>query len=69
MQIAKELFPYKLKKRYKKIYQEDVEYCFLIYDLYDEEIALYRAMSDVEFKKLIRNQYNYIKRIEKEVCY
>lgn len=60
-------FPYELEKRYKKMRREDDEYCELIYEfLYEEGVALFKELSDVEFKKLIRKQYNYIKKIAKE---
>jgi hypothetical protein len=60
-------FPYELEKRYKKMHREDDDYCDLIYeDLYEEGVALFNELSDGEFKKLIRKQYNYIKKIAKE---
>ena len=60
-------FPYELEKRYKKMHREDDDYCELIYEcLYEEGIALFNELSDEEFKKLIRKQYNYIKKIAKE---
>lgn len=60
-------FPYELEKRYKKTNGEDEDYCELIYEcLYEEGIALYNNLSDAEFKKLIRKQYNYIRQIAKE---
>lgn len=63
-------FPYELDKRYKKMYREDDDYCELIYEsLYEEGVALYNELSDAEFKKLIRKQYNYIKKIAKEGFY
>ena len=37
--------------------------------LYEEGIVLYNELSDADFKKLIRNQYNYIKKIAKEGFY
>ena len=63
-------FPYELEQRYKKMHQEDDDYCQLIYEcLYEEGIAIYNELSDAEFKKLIRKQYNYIKKITKEGFY
>ena len=51
-------------------YTLDDDYCELIYEsLYEEGIALYNDLSDAEFKKLIRKQYNYIKKIAKEGFY
>jgi len=42
----------------------------IIYEcLYEEGIALYNELSDDDFKKLIRKQYNYIKQIAKEGFY
>lgn len=63
-------FPYELDKRYKKMHKEDDDYCELIYEcLYEEGIALVDGLSDAEFKKLIRKQYNYIRQIAKEGFY
>jgi len=63
-------FPYELEKRYRKMYREDDDYCELIYEcLYEEGVARYNELSDGEFKKLIRKQYNYIKKIAKEGFY
>jgi hypothetical protein len=63
-------FPYELKQRYKKMYREDDDYCELINEcLYEEGITLYNELSDSDFKKLIRKQYNYIKEIAKEGFY
>lgn len=63
-------FPYELEQRYRKMHREDDDYCDLIYEcLYEEGVALYNELSDVEFKKLIRKQYNYIKKIAKEGFY
>lgn len=63
-------FPYELEKRYNQMHREDDEYCELINEcLYEEGIALYDELSDSEFKKLIRKQYNYIKKIAKERFY
>ena len=63
-------FPYELEKRYKKMHREDDDYCELINEcLYEEGIALYNELSDADFKKLIRKQYNYIKKIAKEGFY
>lgn len=50
--------------------REDDDYCGLIYEcLYEEGAAMYNELSDTEFKKLIRKQYNYITKIEKEGFY
>lgn len=63
-------FPYELEQRYEKMHREDDDYCELIYEcLYEEGIARHNELSDEEFKKLIRKQYNYIKRIAKEGFY
>lgn len=63
-------FPYELDRRYQKMHREDDDYCELIYEcLYEEGVALFDNLSDGEFKKLIRKQYNYIKRIAKEGFY
>ena len=63
-------FPYELEKRYNKMHREDDDYCELIYEcLYEEGIAIFNDLSDSEFKKLIRKQYNYIKQIAKEGFY
>lgn len=60
-------FPYELEKRYKKMHREDDDYCELIYEcLYEEAVVLFNELSDGEFKRLIRKQYNYIKKIAKE---
>ena len=63
-------FPYELEKRYKKMYREDDDYCDLIYEcLYEEGVCLFNELSGEEFKKLIRKQYNYIKKIAREGFY
>lgn len=63
-------FPYELDKRYHMMHREDDDYCELIYEcLYEEGVALYDRLSDEEFKKLIRKQYNYIRKIAKEGFY
>jgi hypothetical protein len=63
-------FPHELDKRYQKMHREDDDYCELIYEcLYEEGVARYNELSDEEFKKLIRKQYNYIKKIAKEGFY
>lgn len=63
-------FPYELKQRYKKMYREGDDYCELINEcLFEEGIALYNQLSDFDFKKLIRKQYNYITQIAKEGFY
>ena len=60
-------FPYELEQRYKKMHREDDDYWELIYEcLYKEDIALYNEFSDADFKKLIRKQYNYIKKLQKK---
>lgn len=49
------------------MHREDDDYCDLIYEcLYEEGVALYDELSNTEFKKLIRKQYNYIKKIARE---
>lgn len=63
-------FPYELEQRYKKMHREDDDYCELIYEcLYEEGVARCDELSDSKFKKLIREQYNYIKQIAKEGFY
>jgi hypothetical protein len=63
-------FPYELEQRYSKMKREDDEYCELIYEcLYEEGICLDNKLTDDELKKLIRKQYNYIKKIAKEGFY
>ena len=63
-------FPYKLEQLYKIMHHGDDDYWELIYGyLYEEVIALYNEFSDSDFKKLIRKQYNYIKKIAKEGLY
>lgn len=63
-------FPYELEKRYNKMHREDEDYCELIYEcLYEEGICEYDSLSESEFKKLIKEQYNYIKQIAKEGFY
>lgn len=63
-------FPYELDQRYRKMHREDDDYCDLIYEcLYEEGVAIYDELSDEEFKKLIRKQYNYIREIAKEGFY
>ena len=55
---------------YQKMHREDDDYCDLIYEcLYEEGVALSDELSDEEFKKLIRKQYNYIRKIVKEGFY
>ncbi len=63
-------FPYELEKRYQKMRREDPDYSELIYEcIYQEGITVFDQLSDAEFKKLIRKQYNYIKKIAKEGFY
>lgn len=63
-------FPHELDQRYKKAHREDDDYCDLIYEcLYEEGISRVNELSDGEFKKLIRKQYNYIKKIAREGFY
>ena len=63
-------FPHELDQRYKKAHREDDDYCELIYEcLYEEGVAIYHQLSETEFKKLIRKQYNYIKKIAREGFY
>lgn len=63
-------FEYHMEKRYKKMHKEDDDYCYLIYeDLYEDGVARFNELSDLEFKKLIRKHYNYIKKIAKEGFY
>lgn len=46
------------------------DYCELIYEcLYEEGVARYSELSDIDFKKLIQKQYNYIRKIAKEGFY
>lgn len=49
------------------MHREDEDYSELIHeDLYEEGVLLGNSMSETEFKKLIRKQYNYIRRIARE---
>jgi len=62
-------FSYELEKRYKKMNNEDDDYCYLINeDIYDDGVARFNELSDQGFKnkKLIKKHYNYIKKIAKE---
>lgn len=61
-------FPYELEQRYLKMYQEDDDCCKLICEyLFDEGVVRHiKKLSDIEFKKLVRNQNNYIKELQKE---
>jgi len=57
-----------IEQRYKKMHREDDDYCELIYEcLYEEGIAIYNELSDTEFKKLIRKQYNYIENCKRRI--
>jgi len=63
-------FAHELDQRYKKAHHEDDDYCELIYEcLYEEGIGRFNELSEGEFKKLIRKQYNYIKKIAREGFY
>lgn len=52
------------------MYNEDKDYCELIYeDFYEDGVSRFNDLSDHEFKKLIRTHFNYIKKIAKEGFY
>lgn len=53
--------------RYKKMVREDRDYAEYFYDLLSEEgVDAGDGMSDTEFKKLIRKQYNKVKSVANE---
>lgn len=61
-------FPYELEKRYKKVHKEDCDYYYLIYeDLYKEGIARFNELSDMKFKKLIRNTITTYRKLQKKI--
>jgi hypothetical protein len=63
-------FSDELENRYKNMQREDEDYCDLIYEcLYEDGVARYNELSEIAFKKLVRKQYNYIKKITREGFY
>ncbi|OLN25277.1 hypothetical protein [Desulfosporosinus metallidurans] len=60
-------FPYEIEKRYRKMVKEDRDYSELIFEcLVEEGTNRYNDLSDAEFIKLIRKQYEYIMDVESE---
>lgn len=57
-------FQIEILARYKKMVRENREYAELFYDLISEAgVDAGDGLSDVEFKRLIRRQYNEVKSI------
>jgi len=60
-------FQTEILARYKKMVREDRDYAEYFYDLLSEEgVDVGDALSDTEFKKLIRKQYNKVKSVADE---
>ena len=60
-------FQTEILTRYKKMARENREYAELFYDLLSEEgVDAGGRLSDTEFKRLIRRQYNQVKNIASE---
>jgi len=60
-------FPYEVKTRYRKMVREDREYADLILEcLVEEGTDKFNELSDAQFKRLIRKQYQYIKDVASE---
>ncbi len=58
-------FPYEVEKRYRRMVKENRDYAEMIFDtLIEEGIYKYDQLSEAEFMKLIRKQYNYIKDVD-----
>lgn len=63
-------FQTEILSRYKKMAKEDREYAELFYDLLSEDgVDAGDGLSDTEFKRLIRRQYNEVKSIADEGFY
>jgi hypothetical protein len=60
-------FQTEILSRYKKMAREDRDYAEYFYDLISEEgVDAGDGLSDTEFKKLIRKQYNKVKSVADE---
>lgn len=60
-------FQTEILARYKKMVRENREYAELFYDLISEAgVDVGDGLSDAEFKRLIRRQYNEVKSIADE---
>jgi len=60
-------FQTEILARYKKMVREDSDYAEYFYDLLSEEgVDAGDGLSDTEFKKLIRKQYNKVKTVADE---
>jgi len=60
-------FQTEITARYKKMVREDREYAELFYDWISEGgVDIGSGLSNIEFKKLIRKQYNEVKSIVAE---
>lgn len=60
-------FPHEVEKRYQKMVREDRDYAELIFDsLVEEGTDKFNELSDVQFKRLIKKKYNYIKDVASE---
>ena len=60
-------FQTEILARYKKMAREHREYAELFYDLLSEGgVDAGDGLSDIEFKRLIRSQYNVVKSIDGE---
>jgi hypothetical protein len=63
-------FQTEILERYRKMVREDREYAELFYDLISEGgVDLGDGLSDAEFKRLIRRQYNEVKSIVRDGFY
>lgn len=63
-------FQTEILARYKKMARENRDYAELFYDLLSEEgVDAGDGLSDAEFKRLIRRQYNQVKGIASEGFY
>ena len=60
-------FQTEILNRYKKMAREDRDYAEYFYDLLSEEgVDAGDGLSDTEFKRLIRRQYNKVKSVADE---
>ena len=60
-------FQTEILDRYKKMVREDRDYAEYFYDMLSEEgVDQGDSLSDTEFKKLIRRQYNEVKNVADE---
>jgi hypothetical protein len=61
------VFQTEILARYKKMVREDRDYAEYFYDLLSEEgVDAGDGLSDTEFKRLIRKQYNKVKSVADE---